>query len=235
MAGEDIKRLLEEGVSLRWARRYAEAEEVFARAVRQAEIAGDHDNLADALGWLAVVRSLASTSPDVLPEVLILQERALEIDVATYGEKHSRVAEGLRNIGRTLATMGRTDDAIQRLIRAAEIFRTSEIPSISAEDTLAQLVSLFTARGAYSSAVDLGRELVSVCERLQDPMRLTMAHFMLGQALVEVGTPTEALEQFEHALSVAAPRIAGGRAQRLVPEVEKWIARARAMTNQNSE
>jgi tetratricopeptide (TPR) repeat protein len=230
MAGEEVKRLLEEGVSLRWARRHAEAEAVFAEVVRQAEASGEHDCLADALGWLAIVRSLGSTSQEVLPEVLALQERALAIDVASHGEKHPRVAEGLRSIGGTLAAMGRTDEAIQQLSRAADLFRGSDIRSVSAEDTLARLVPLLGARGAYSSAVDVGRELLSICEALQDPMRLTMAHFVLGQALVEVGNPNEALEHFSRVLALAAPRIAEGRGQRLVPEVEKWIERARAMT-----
>jgi len=235
MAGEEIKRLLEEGVSLRWAHRHAEAEAVFAEVARQAEAAGEHDCLADALGWLAIVRSLGSTSQDVLPEVLALQERAVAVDVASHGEEHPRVAEGLRSIGGTLAAMGRTDEAIQQLTRAADIFRASDIRSVSAEDTLSRLVSLLGARGAYSSAVDFGRELISVCEHLQDPMRLTVAHFVLGQVLVEVGNPSEALEHFSRVLAVAAPRIAEGRAQRLVPEVEKWVARARAMTGDNFE
>lgn len=230
MAGDDLAALLRQGEELRWQRRYDEAAAVFAEVVRQAESSRQEDCLADALVWLSIVRSLATPSEDGLQEALQLQERALSLDAAKHGEAHPRVAETLRNIGRTLTSMGRQPEAIQRLTRAAEIFRATSTCSTSAEDTLAQLVGLLAEQADYTSSVETATELVALCTQLGDDMRLTMAHFHLGRALVMVGRGSDAIVELERVLQLAGPRIAKGNAQRLVSEVNDWLARARTGT-----
>ena len=224
--------MLQEGIELRWAKRFAHAETVFRDVASRAEAVGENDCLADALGWLAVVVELADSNDAAAPAVLELRERALSIDIATHGDRHPRVAESLRGVGSSFAAIGRTDDAIETLTRAAEIFRASGTRSLSAEDALARLVILLGATDARTQRVEFARELVSVCEGLASPTRLTMAHLSLGQALVVAGEPEEALEHFARVLSLAAERISEGHALRLVAEVEEWSARARAMAGE---
>lgn len=230
MAGDDLSALMRQGEELRWQRRYDEAAAVFAEVVRQAESSRQEDRLADALVWLSIVRSLATPSEDGLQEALQLQERALSLDAAKHGEAHPRVAETLRNIGRTLTTMGRQHEAIERLTRAADIFRATSTGSTGAEDTLAQLVALLEEQADYTSSVEIATELVALCTQLGDDMRLTMAHFHLGRALVMVGRGSDAIPQLERVLELAGPRIAKGSAQRLVSEVNDWLVRARTGT-----
>jgi tetratricopeptide (TPR) repeat protein len=228
MAGKDLSEVLRRAKALRWQRRYDEAATLFAEVVREAETSQEADHLADALVWLSIVRSLASPSEDTMREVLELQERALAVDVMAHGSEHLRVADTLRNIGRTLTSLGRREAAIERLNRAALIFRAKSACSASAEDTLAQLLALLIEEMNYAAAADVGAELVAVCEQLGDNMRLTMAHLQLGRSLVMVGRMSDAVRHLERALELAGPRIAKGEAQRLQIEVNDWLARARA-------
>lgn len=227
MATEDLRRLLGEGIALRWKKSYADALATFSEVARQAEASGEDDCLADALGWQAVVMALAK--PSNWGRVLELQERALAIDIASHGELHPRVAEGLRSLGTSLEAIGQRNEAIEALSRAAELFRGAGIRSMSAEDTLARLVMLLSENGETVRCVDFARELVSVCEQLQQPGRSSLAHFLLGRALVVTGQPKEALEEFSLVLALAAPRISKGGARRLIEEVEEWMDRAHAM------
>lgn len=228
MAGRDLKELLRQAEALRWLRQYHEAGKLFAEVVREAETTRQADHLADALVWLSIVRPLASPSEDTLREALELQERALSVDVMEHGKEHLRVADTLRNIARTLTSMGRREDAVERLNRAAAIFRANSACSPSAEDTLAQLIALLLEAEDYAPAAEVGAGLVAVCEQLGDNMRLTMAHFQLGRALVMAGRMSDAVRHLERALELAAPRIAKGEAARLQSEVNEWLGRARA-------
>ncbi len=223
-----MRDLLRQGEALRWQRRYAEAAAVFEDVARQAQAAGEEDALADALAWLAIVLGLARASDEDRSDLLSLQEQALAIDLRNHGDSHPRVADGLRAMAATLEKMGRSSEAIERLSRAAAVLRAHGNPSFCMEDTLARLESLLHERGAYQDAIDVARELIVVCEHLQDPMRLTMAHFALAQALVEAGDAHGAIPHFERVLALAAPRIAQGRARRLVAEVNAWLERARS-------
>lgn len=228
VAGSERAQLLRQGEALRWQRRYAEAAAVFEDVARQAQAAGDEDTLADALAWLAIVLGLARASDEDRSDLLSLQEKALAIDIRNHGDSHPRVADGLRAVAATLGVMGRPSEAIECLRRAATILRAHGNRSLCMEDTLARLESLLHDQGAYRDAIDVARELIVVCEHLQDPMRLTVAHVALAQALVEAGDAHAAIPHFERVLELAAPRIAQGRATRLVAEVNEWLARARS-------
>jgi tetratricopeptide (TPR) repeat protein len=228
MAGETLEELLRRGEALRWQRRYAEASSTFAEAVARAEAEGNDALLADALVWQSIVLTLAQPSSEALSEALELQERAHALELAKYGPDHVRLADTLRVLGGTLASMGRRTEAIDSLQRSAEIFRRAKNQSLSAEDTLSRLASLLAEEGAHETCVDVANELVAVCEHLGDPMRLTVAHFLLGRCLVLAGRTEEAIGHLERVLDLAQPRIARGSARRLVEEVNEWLARARA-------
>jgi tetratricopeptide (TPR) repeat protein len=228
MAGKDLSELMRQAVALRWERRFDDAAALFAEVVAEAETSHQVDCLADALVWLSIVRSLASPSEDTMREVLELQERALSVDLLEHGSEHLRVADTLRNIARTLTSLGRTAEAIERLTRAADIHRGAGSATTGEEDTLAQLVAILLDQGDYARGVKVATHLLAVCEQLNDTMRLTMAHFQLGRALVLVGRGSDAVPQLERALELAAPRIAKGEAQRLQSEVNDWLAQARA-------
>lgn len=231
MAGSRFDELLREGEALRRQQRYDEAIAVFEEVAQAARTVGDDDHVADALNSLAMVRSIRRASVNELAEVLLIQDEAIRIDAKNHGWSHPRVANGLRLKGSTLEMLGSLSEAAECLNRALIVFRAEGVPSLRLEDTLATLVAVLHAQGAYSEVASVANELIAVCERLQDTMRLMMAHFMRGQALVEIGEKDGAIAELERVLQLAAPRLAEGRAQRLQSEVETWLMRAHALSD----
>lgn len=227
MAGSSLRDRLNEGVALRWQGRFAEARYIFDETVRNAEAVGDDSVAADAIHWAAIVRSLVASGTDELEEVLAMQERATSLDIATYGEIHNRVAEGLRVVGGTLHSLGRFDAAIVALSRAAEICRILGEYTAGFEDILFKLKESLLGQDPSANVIDVARERVVVCEGLGDSMRLCYAHLELGRLLVERGNNDEALIHLERARKIAEPRISQGRAWRLAEDLEHWFSRAR--------
>ncbi|MBI3800343.1 MAG: AAA family ATPase [Deltaproteobacteria bacterium] len=89
--------------------------------------------------------------------------------------------------------------------RALELCRRiGETPQIF--PVLWGLCAFYTVRAEYKTARELGRQLVSLAQSVQDPTLLLLAHYALGQALHLMGEFTLGREHLEQALALYDPQ-----------------------------
>lgn len=115
---------------------------------------------------LVIALSEALFNQEAYTESAELCEQALNLYREVYGDTHKKVAETLRGLGRIHARAGRTGQAEQWLVRAADTWRRLDIPMELAL-TQGDLAELYAETGAEAAA----RQVAAQALRTLDPLR----------------------------------------------------------------
>ena len=138
-------------------------------------------------------------------------ERAAEIFEELLGPTHINLAYALESLADALAGLGRLDETLPLWARALEI-RTAALGPDNPEigRCLSRFAHLQRKRGAFDEALALDTRAVEIFEATPNPFR-EVALVGLGETLLALGRPAEAIPQIEQALSLQAERAEDGR------------------------
>lgn len=207
--------------------RHAEAEPWLRDALRIEErvLGPEHIALASTLGNLGNVLRLRGA----LDEAEAVQRRALKIERRVLGPSHPEVAASMTNLANVLRSQGKLHEAESLLLQALELRETRLGPrALDVGITLSNLGKLWTLvddPSAHVRAVDAYRRAAIILDEHLEPQHPYHAHVALGlgNALVLVEEPVEAMEVLDRALEV---RTLGERPPMELGDVELSLAEA---------
>ena len=175
--------------------RYDEAETQLRRAVAIQETihGGDHEDVANALGALAVVLYARGR----YPEAELAGARALDIHRSVYGEIHADVATDVNNLGAIVRARGDLDRAEPLYRQALELRRRLfGEEHLDVAETLNNLAILVSVRGDVATAEALCRQVLAVRRKL-----LPARHPLVAQSLDNLAA-TLSSEQHDEAIAL---------------------------------
>ena len=138
-------------------------------------------------------------------------ERAAEIFEEVLGPAHMNLAYALEGLADALTGLGRVDETLPLWARALEIRRAALGPdNPEVGRCLSRFANLQRKRGAFDEALALDARAVEIFEASAHPFQV-VALVGLGETLLALGRPAEAISQIERALSLQAERAEDGR------------------------
>ena len=235
MANKDIlNALMDEGKTLHFENKHAQACEAFARAVQFAEASWSPNatEMIRPLVFLAMaVGEREAGGHARIAEVLELEQRALGIVRKHFGDNDPRMAFVLRKIGETHWRLDMHEDARERIEKAVNIFAKFYG---DVESTVYYLQLL----GDLLLDMNRPEEALPLCERAlhieethgKDTLRVMHAAIGVGRCLRGIGKMEDAAMQFERALAIVIARRPpdAKREASICSELREWIAEARA-------
>jgi serine/threonine-protein kinase len=192
-----------QGAVLHAIGRYPEAESRFRRALalRESALGKEHPDVASSLGNLGS----ALASQGKLDDAQQLQERALALRVVAFGHEHPIVAGSLTSLARLASLRGDEGEAARREQRALAIReRTLGAHHTDAGVSLSNLGGYAAAQDDHTAAVAFYRRALTVFGAALPPDHpyISRALTGLGESLVHIGRPAEALPLLETALAI---------------------------------
>ena len=159
-------------------RRYADAEKLLRRAVRQAESrASGEPSLATALNDLAEIYRAQAKYDDAVP----LYRRAIDIVEKASGPHHASLARSLNSLALVYRAQGMYDEAEPLCRRALSILEKTAVsaPDDPGDPSLApsvnNLLAVYLAQGRYREALPLFRRAVALKEKILGPAHPDLA------------------------------------------------------------
>lgn len=203
-----------------------EAENAYARALEQRELAGDPIGIQDAqvnLGGIAFTRRDYATA-------VAHYERALaSAKKARWG---SREAVGHSNLGQAKLAAGDAEAAIDELELACKLADQGGYLDVLG-DSVRALAEAELASGAVSSAIETARRAIDACVRAENPQMLAMAHATAMECLLAEAMISRKKEPFEAAREQKEAAVSVLRAHHLdhlIEGVEKRFRKGSSAT-----
>ncbi len=191
------------GVTHRRLAMYDEAEGLLseALAIREAELAPDHLDVAEVLGPLGI--TYAQTNRYEQAETAF--QRAADIKVAQLAAADPDLAASLNHLAILFGFQGRYDEAAAMHKRTLEIRRAAfgpDDPSVA--QSLDNLAQILHNQGLYEEAIALSREALEIRERTLHPDHLSLAENLnnLASLITDLNRPEEAEPLILRALAI---------------------------------
>jgi len=191
------------GVYLKGRAQFAEAKEMYERAlaISEAVYGPDHPTVA------SIVNNLGDVLQDIgdMKEAKKMYERALAIDVATYGPNHPQVAINVNNLGSVLQDIGDMKGAKKMYERALTIDESAygpDHPDVAID--VSNLGSVLQDLGDMEGAKKMYERALAIDEATYGPDHPTVAIRVnnLGGVLQALGDMEGAKKMYERALSI---------------------------------
>ncbi len=214
---------------------YAEAENRFAAALREAEKFGPEDaRLATSLNELGLVYS----AQDKYAEAEPLFRRALAIREKALGPDHADVARTLNNLAALHRLQNQPAEAEPLIRRALGILEKAlgpEHPEVAG--TLNNLAGRYRDRGKFAEAEPLFKRSLAIREKVLGPEHPDLTKTLLGMAAfyADQGKYAEAEPLLERSLAILEKAKAFGPNYPNVPEVLTRYAELLRKTNREAK
>ena len=193
-----------------------------ARALCEAKLGPNDRHVAYAMSELGVVAERQGR----LVDALALIRQAEKIEVAAVGPEHPDVADYLEREASVLTSQGKLADTEPLLTRAIAIYRAAygnEHPRVAVG--LSALAQLQGRLDHYKDALATWQDALKIFEHTlpADHPSVSYALAGIGDALTELGRPTEALPYLDRALAI---RLGRHMPPELVAEIHFYFAAA---------
>jgi tetratricopeptide (TPR) repeat protein len=176
-----------------------------SRSLFEAKLGPNDEHVAYAVSELGVVAERQGR----LDDALALIRQAEKVEIAAQGPDHPDVADYLEREASVLTSQGKLAETEPILTRAIAIYRGaygSEHPRVAIG--LGALAQLQGRRDDYKGALATWQDALAIFEHTlpADHPNLTFALAGIGDALTELGRPTEALPYLDRALAIRTSR-----------------------------
>lgn len=176
-----------------------------ALAIRRRALGEAHPKVANALGNTAVMLNRQGDREQA--RARITQAIAIYRAVAA---QHPSIALNLRNLGHVLVGLGRPDEALERHLEAAELYRVTRGPRHPDHaGALASVAYTLNHLGRHEEALEMARQSIAVFGEDARHPHLGYGLRNAAAALRRLGRAGEALVLLERALSIWRERMAG--------------------------